>query len=488
MSTSKPSSLEVTRTLHLLQPLGAGGMGEVYEAVEPELGQRLAVKLLRSELADDRDAFERFRAEAEIMASIDHPGNLPVYGLGVDGEGRPFYAMKKVVGRSLEDLLAERGERATDLAHLKRLLDIFEEACATIACAHEAGVVHRDLKPANILVDEEHGATYVVDWGIAKRVEGTESSLGIANTFDGAVMGSPGYLSPEQARGDSASAGPPADVFALGVVLYQILTAHQPFVGETPRESILRVIHRQPQDPRRLNPWVSRSLAALCRRAIEKDASRRYPTARELAADVRAYREGRRVSVTRMSLLEWVRGRARRRPGRAALALAAATSLSLLTIFVGVQVWADQRLAEKAFDSIAEDDAAIVDIDRQLRELERDRNNGGPRLTSRRRQLEMQRVVQQFEAMSLLVHVAQLRFINTDDEVLDLGRRRMFDAIESALRKQEPEIAKAFASTALKRIEADIDHLDFSTADTERLRDLVAEAETAMTQQTETEP
>ena len=176
MSRSKPSSLEVARTFHLLQPLGAGGMGQVYEAVEPRLGQRLAVKVLRSELAAEAEARERFETEAEIMASIDHPGNLPVYGLGIDGEGRPFYAMKKVAGRTLEELLAERGERATDLTWLHRLLDLFEEACATVACAHEAGVVHRDLKPENILVDEQYGA--VVRDRLGHRQEGRRAGIG----------------------------------------------------------------------------------------------------------------------------------------------------------------------------------------------------------------------------------------------------------------------------------------------------------------------
>ena len=488
MSASNRRSLEVTRTFHLLQPLGAGGMGEVYEAVEPELGQRLAVKVLRLELATEREARERFAAEAEIMASIDHPGNLPIYGFGVDTKGRPFYAMKKVAGRTLEDLLVERGERATDLTWLRRLLDLFEEACDTVACTHQSGVIHRDLKPANILIDEEHGGVYVIDWGIAKRIAAPGSDPGAGATFHGAVMGSPGYLSPEQARGDSATAGPQADVFALGVILYQILTGSQPFAGDTARESVLRAVHRKPQDPRRLNFWVSRSLAAVCGKALEKDPSRRYPTARELAADVRAYREGRRVSVTRRSLPERIRGRALRRPGRAALALATATSLFILAIFVGVQVWADQHLAEKAFESIAADDDAIVDIDRRLRALDGDQAGGGPELASRRRELELRRTILQFEAISLLVHVAQLRFINTDNDVLVQGRRRMFETVESALRKQEPEIAKAFASTVLERIEADADLLDYSAADSERLRALLAEADAGLAERSAPKP
>jgi len=450
-------------------------MGVVYEAVEPELRQRLAVKLLRPELTADREVHERFLTEAEITAAIDHPGNLPVYGLGVDDEGRPFYAMKMVAGRTLGELMAERGERATDLAWLRRLLGLFEKVCDTVACAHEGGIVHRDLKPANILVDEDHGAAYVVDWGIAKRVALPGSEPGGPLTLDGAVMGTPGYLSPEQARGDSAAAGPQADVFALGVILYQILTGSQPFAGASSRESTLRAIHRRPQDPRRLNPWVSRSLAAVCRKALEKDPHRRYATAGALAADLRAYREGRPVSVTRPSLMERARGWALRRPARAAIVAAAVASLTILAIFVGAQVWVDRELAEKAFESIAVTDADIAEIDRRLRAVARD-----PDLESERRELAAYRLVRQLEAMILLTNVTQLRFIRTSDEVLALSRARLFETLESSLANGEPELAKALAMTSLENAEAGTALLQYSGAEIERLRALVAEADAAI--------
>jgi len=479
MSNSNPRSVSVTRTFHLLQSLGEGAMGQVYEAVDPELGQRIAVKMLHSAIVGDSEVRDRFVDEAKIMAAIDHPGNLPVYGHGVDAEGRPFYAMKKVSGRTLGDLLAERGERATNLSWLARLLEIFEEVCDTVACAHEVGIVHRDLKPENILVDEERGAVYVIDWGIAKRVASSASSWA-RRTVDGAVIGSPGYLSPEQARGDSAEAGPPADVFALGVILYQILTASQPFAGASMRESMLRAIHRNPQDPRRLNFWVSRSVAAVCRRALEKDPNRRYPTARTLAADVHAFREGRRVSVTRQSLFELSQGWARRRPGLTALTLAMATTLLILVVIVGAQVWIDQELAEKAFESIAVTDAQIADINRQLRTLTQDTELDEPERKARRRDLVASRLVQQLEAMILLNSVSRLRFIRTSREVHSLGPARGFEALESLIREGEPELAKAFAEASLSGIETGTTMLDYSPNDVERLQALLAEAEAAM--------
>jgi hypothetical protein len=257
------------------------------------------------------------------------------------------------------------------------------------------------------------------------------------------------------------------------VILYQILTGHEPFAGDTVRESILHAIHRRPQDPRRLNLWVSRSLAAVCLKALEKDPHRRYRTAGALAADVRAFREGRRVSVTRPSPIERARGWALRRPGRAALALATAAALTVLAVFVGAQVWIDQQLAEKAFESIAATDADIADLDRQLRALP-----VGPGLE--RRELAARRLTRQFEAMILLINVARLRFIRTSDEVLALGRARMFETLESSLANGEPELAKAFATTVLARAEAGATLLEYSPAEIERLRALVAEADAAM--------
>ena len=294
-------------------------------------------------------------------------------------------------------------------------------------------------------------------------------------------MGTPGYLSPEQARGDSAAAGPQADVFALGVILYQILTGQEPFAGDTVRESILHAIHRRPQDPRRLNLWVSRSLAAVCRKALEKDPSRRYRNAGALAADLRSYHQRRRVSVTRPSPLERAWGWTLRRPGRAALTLAVAASLLLLALFVGVQVWIDRQLAEKAFESIAATDAEIADLDLQQRALP-----AGPSVE--RRELAARRLVREFEAMALLVNVARLRFIRTSDEVLALGRARMFETLESSLANDEPELAKAFASTVLARAGAGATLLEYSPSEIERLRALVAEADAAMARRSDPSP
>ncbi|MEZ5312619.1 MAG: serine/threonine-protein kinase [Thermoanaerobaculia bacterium] len=169
----------------------------------------------------------------------------PVYGAGQSPDGRPFYVMKRVEGRTLRALLDERGRRVTDLLWRQRLLAIFADICETVAYAHARGVVHRDLKPDNVLVDE-HDSVTVIDWGLAKRAEASRTSS--ARTVLGDVLGSPGYMAPEQASGDSLAAGPPADVFSLGAILYEILTGSNPFPGATARESMLAAIHRDPPD------------------------------------------------------------------------------------------------------------------------------------------------------------------------------------------------------------------------------------------------
>ena len=162
MSGRPDGPLEIRRRIVALEPLGEGAMGEVFSATDPDSGQRLALKLLRPELASDERAVERFREEAELTAAVDCAGGLPVYGAGQSPDGRPFYVMKRVEGRTLRALLDERGRRVTDLLWRQRLLAIFADICETVAYAHARGVVHRDLKPDNVLVDE-HDSVTVID-------------------------------------------------------------------------------------------------------------------------------------------------------------------------------------------------------------------------------------------------------------------------------------------------------------------------------------
>ncbi len=230
------------------ETLGEGGMAVVYQATDIELQRPVAVKRLRTEYAVQKEIRQRFFAEAEILAGLDHPGTTPVFGAGQLPDGDPFYAMKKVHGQTLFELLEERSEDdLRDRGNRAHFIEIFIRACQAVAAAHDQGVIHRDLKPANIMVDDL-GVVYVMDWGLAKRLvedeDGDQSDP--QRTRLGAVMGTPAYMSPEQASGHGATSDRQTDVFSLGVMLYEILTGVNPVRGTTAVESMKGVMYHEP--------------------------------------------------------------------------------------------------------------------------------------------------------------------------------------------------------------------------------------------------
>ncbi len=483
MQDQEAKTLRVERTYILLQTIGDGAYGTVYDAFDPWSGQHAAVKVLKGDFADDASLCARFEDEAVLTAFIDHPSTLPVYGAGRDKDGRPFYVMKKVQGRTLESLLKERGSRVSDQEWIARLLAIFTQVCEGLAAAHEHGVIHRDLKPENIIVNDQDYVN-VLDWGLARRYSVTGSYANAPRTVAGAVMGSPGYMAPEQARGDSDKAGPQADVFALGAILYRILTSVQPFEGKSPRESLLNAIYRDPQDPRRLNPWVSPRLAAITRKALEKSEAKRYPSARELADDLHAYREGRNVSAARLSLREWVQGWVRRQPGRALTAAAAGTLLLLAALAIGGQFWLDARLAGKALERVAELDAENDAIGGRLKiiagQLLKPVADEVPRLRQEALELRIRHFLNEHEALSLLEEVVRMRFIRARSEAVAAVKTRLLSGIRLALEMNEPVIAKALIHEARKRQKSGPQQLRLSPAEMDRLESLDKAADTAL--------
>ncbi len=297
-------------------------------------------------------------------------------------------------------------------------------------------------------------------------------------------MGSPGYMAPEQARGDSAKAGPQADVFALGVILYRILTTVQPFEGKSPRESLLRAIYREPQDPRRLNPWVSPRLAAIARKALEKSEGQRYASARELADDLQAYREGRNVSVARLSLRERVQGWARRQPGRSLLAAAIGTALLLATLTIGGQFWLDERLADKAFERVAQLDAENDAIGEQLRAIAGQQLEPGAEGLARRQhealELRIRHFLNEHEALSLLEEVVRMRFIRASSEAVAAVKGRLLSGIRLSLEMGEPAVAKALIHEAWKRQKSGPQQLRLSPSESKRLDAMEQAADSAI--------
>jgi serine/threonine-protein kinase len=285
-----------------------GALGEVFVARDQQLHRIVALKRIKLDHATDRDKRARFVVEAEITGRLEHPGIVPVYGLGTDDDGRPFYAMRFIRGDNLKSAIEQfhaaeakgrdPGERT--LALLK-LLRRFLDVCNAIDYAHSRGVLHRDLKPGNIMLGK-YGETLVVDWGLAKSVGRSENAPASATMDDrtlvpqsgsdlrgtelGARLGTPAYMSPEQAAGRIDALGPGSDVYSLGATLYSLLTGRAPFHDSDFAELLRKVERGDFAPPRKLKGWVDPALEAICLKAMATDADERYRTPRALADDV----------------------------------------------------------------------------------------------------------------------------------------------------------------------------------------------------------
>jgi hypothetical protein len=476
MSESTPPAIELRRRVVLTRLIAEGGMGKVLDGFEPDLDQYVAVKILRPEHAGDSEVRARFEEEIALLGRIDHPGCPTIYGRGEDENGLPCYAMKKVEGRTLADLLAERGHATRSVPWRKRLLAILLDAADAVAHAHELGVIHRDLKPENILIDR-HLSVYVIDWGLAKRTGANGDSADSGQTLPGKVMGTPGYMAPEQAEGRAGTAGPQADVFALGAILYEILTGHRPFGGTGGREEMLAAIHRDPKPPRCRNWRVPRSISSICMKALHKDPMQRYADARGLASDLRAFLEGR------LSLIERTREAARHHPLRAiAYALLGIVAV-VLAGNIAMQFLTDHRLASRARERVAGLDAELAKIAAETESvrgrLDDPASDSAERAELRKklRQLDARWLLTEFEAQRLLASVAELRFEKVESEIQPLARERLFDLIESLNERDQPAMASGLIENVLAQHHEGKSALGLEEADLARLKQLAAEAD-----------
>lgn len=267
----------------LLEELGRGGMGVVYRAVQQSLGRTVAIKmLLRRDLATPAD-LSRFRSEAEAAAQLDHPGIVSIFEVG-ECDGHPFYSMQFVEGTTLAKLLRQGPLPAREAAGL------LAKVADAVQAAHVRGVLHRDLKPSNILIDSR-GQPHVSDFGLAKRLEAEESV-----THTGAILGTPCYMSPEQAAGSRGDVGPTSDVWSLGAILYQMLTSRPPFQASSPMDTLLAVLEADPPVPRSIDRQVDRDLEMIALKSLQKPQELRYGSAAELASDLRAFLAGEPVA------------------------------------------------------------------------------------------------------------------------------------------------------------------------------------------------
>jgi serine/threonine-protein kinase len=378
------SSTSDGQRFRLLRPHARGGLGAVFVALDYELHREVAIKQLLNHHADDPVSRRRFLIEAEVTGGLEHPGIVPVYGLGTYADGRPYYAMRFIRGDSLKeaidrfhvdkDLKSDAGRRSLEL---RKLLRRFLDVCNAIDYAHSRGVLHRDLKPGNIIVGK-HGETLVVDWGLAKATGKAEpgtgeqtlmpsSASGSAETLPGSALGTPAYMSPEQARGEIENLGPRSDVYSLGATLYCLLTGKPPQEGDDVGDVLRKVQRGEFTPPRQHDRLIDRALEAVCLKAMAVKPEDRHANCRALAEDVERWMADEPVSAWQEP---WT-ARARRRLVRhrtllASIAAAVPVAIAGLAAVLIVQAYDRQRL-------VASNDqlrAAVVREQRAVRQVQ----------------------------------------------------------------------------------------------------------------------
>lgn len=283
----------------LVRWIDHGGMGTVYLVADRTLGRPAALKVLH--LPDPSGEMSaRLLHEARLVARLEHPNIVPVHDAGTLPDGRVYYVMKYVRGKRLDEW---RGEGPTRPAMLR----LFQRVCHAVAFAHSQGVIHRDLKPENVMVGT-FGEALVLDWGVAKAIgrpkedaetapagpEGVDTAGAL--TAKGVIVGTPSYMAPEQARGDSDRLDARADVWALGAILYYLLCGRPPFEGSSAAEILRRVAAERPVPPRKRDPAIPKALQSMCMKAMAPEPEDRYRSAHEMAEDVDRYLDGLQVT------------------------------------------------------------------------------------------------------------------------------------------------------------------------------------------------
>ncbi|MBI3465609.1 MAG: protein kinase [Planctomycetes bacterium] len=394
-------TLESIRTRHfgdyeLLEKIARGGMGVVYKARQMSLNRIVAVKMILSgRLADEVD-IQRFLTEARSAANLQHPNIVGVHEVGQQ-DGQYFFSMEYVEGQSLAALVRDN---PLPPARAARYVKIIAEA---IHYAHGKGIVHRDLKPSNILIDQ-FDQPRITDFGLAKRVEG-----GTDLTAMGRPLGTPSYMPPEQASGDRGKIGPASDVYALGAVLYDLITGRPPFRAETQLDTLLQVLECEPVTPRLLNPKLDRNVETICLKCLQKEPGRRYASAQQLADDLDRYLNGQPILARPVSAPERLWRWSRRNPLVAGLGTA--VLLLLVAVTIGCVVFAVQAEENRRLAS-AKADAELKAEKEKANALEIEAQN--QRIEAENQKREKERVDQQLDHFYTTITTTYRQIENPD--------------------------------------------------------------------------
>lgn len=329
--TAQPNAPARLGEFRILRELGRGGMGVVYEAEQLSLKRRVALKVLRFGGLADADALQRFQREAETVAGLHHTNIVPIHAVGCEN-GVHYYAMQFIEGQSLAVLLPTP-RAANEVAHWGL------QAAEALTYAHQRGVIHRDVKPSNLLLDAQ-GIVWLTDFGLARRADE------VALTVTGVLLGTPRYMSPEQAAALKQPVDQRSDIYSLGATLYELVTGQPVFDADTPQGVLLQILNAEPTPPRQVRPQLPRDLETIILKCLAKEPGRRYASAQALADDLRAFGDGRAIQARRPSLVErggrWVRQQ--RRSVSLAAAAAAIAAVVMVLSFLTWNWYAEWRL------------------------------------------------------------------------------------------------------------------------------------------------
>ena len=392
----------------ILGEVGSGGMGLVYQAQQDRLGRKVALKTIRSGALASTEEINRFLSEANTAAQLDHSNIVPIHEIG-ERDGLHYFSMGFVDGRTLQEVLADGVFSPVDAASLVRTL------AEAVAYAHDQGIIHRDLKPGNVMLDPG-GKPKITDFGLAKQIE-TDSAM----TATGQVLGTPSYMPPEQATGETSRVGPHSDVYSLGAILYALLTGRPPFQAANMMETLKQVVERDPVSPRQLNPEVDRDLETICLKCLEKESEKRYASSHDLAEDLGRWLRREPIQARSIGRIERTARWCRRNP------LVATLSGTVVLLFLGgllasagLTTWAlheADRADEKATEYLTQKraaDAARQDSDdkrEQIEDLLRESY-----IAEARARRDSRKMGQRFDALTAIRAAAEIR---TSEELRD---------------------------------------------------------------------